>query len=165
MDGGYLRPALSVIANTFVAWLQFFEMFPRMRRAFLWKVFFQRPRVIQLLKPRVINLLDALKPNYLKFRLIVSRIDHLQQKAEPFVLGSESTLGRHFCVTEKGYIGWVSPAAREGDDVAMFYGTRFLFALRREDGGFRLMGDCYLQSLMRGEAAKSTCRAEVIRIL
>ena len=71
------------------------------------------------------------------------------------MLGFESTTARHFCITEKGYIGWVSAAAREGDDVAMLYGTRYLFMLSRGDGAFRLIGDFYLQGLMRGEAAKS----------
>ena len=62
-------------------------------------------------------------------------------------------------------MGWVSLAAREGDEVATFYGTRILYTLRREDKGFRLMGDCCLQGLMEGEAARLDCAEVDVRIV
>ncbi len=61
--------------------------------------------------------------------------------------------GRHFSIPGKGYMGWVQAAAREGDIVATFYGTRMLFVLRREGHGYRLLSDCYLQGFMEGETA------------
>ena len=78
-----------------------------------------------------------------------------EKDSRPF----ESALGRYpvgkrFCITAKGYIGWVSPAAQEGDMVAAFWGTRILFTLRPVEGGYRLTGDCYLQGLMEGEGLK-----------
>lgn len=62
---------------------------------------------------------------------------------------------RSFCITEKGYIGWVSIAAREGDLVVAFWGTRLLYTLRPMEGGYRFTGDCYLQELMEGEALRT----------
>ena len=58
--------------------------------------------------------------------------------------------GRRFCVTKARLCGWVTLAAREGDFVVALYGTRHLFTLRMVQGGFRLMGDCYLQGFMEG---------------
>lgn len=58
---------------------------------------------------------------------LISRSAPLPKKAESFeqAFGRYSG-GRRFCVTEQGYMGWVSLAAREGDEVATFYGTRIL---------------------------------------
>ncbi|KAG7009435.1 hypothetical protein G7Y79_00002g005500 [Physcia stellaris] len=61
-------------------------------------------------------------------------------------------LGRRFCVTEKGYIGWVSTTAQAGDEVVAFHGARLLFTVRSRDRGHELRGDCFLQGLMEGEA-------------
>lgn len=96
---------------------------------------------------------------------LAQRAAQLGKLVESIEQGYQNLARRRFCITQKGYIGWVSDAAREGDDVAMFYGTRILFTLRREDRGFRLISDCYLQGLMGGEPAKSARTAEDIRII
>ena len=62
--------------------------------------------------------------------------------------------GRNFCFTKKGYIVWVPAAVREGDVIATLYGTRFLFVLRSDLGGYTLKGDCFLRGLMGGEGLK-----------
>jgi hypothetical protein len=97
---------------------------------------------------------------------LISHLAPLPKKAESFeqAFGRYSG-GRRFCVTEQGYMGWVSLAAREGDEVATFYGTRILHTLRRENKGFRLTGDCYLQGLMEGEAASLDCPEADIQII
>lgn len=56
-------------------------------------------------------------------------------------------------------------AAREGDDVVMFYGAWVLYTLQRVDGDFKLVSDCYLQGLSTGEAAELAFPAEDIRII
>ncbi|KAL2043493.1 hypothetical protein N7G274_003800 [Stereocaulon virgatum] len=97
---------------------------------------------------------------------LISRCAPLPKKAESFEQAfGRYCGGRRFCVTEQGYMGWVSLAAREGDEVATFYGTRLLHTLRRESRGFRLTGDCYLQGLMEGEAATLDCPEADIRII
>jgi hypothetical protein len=58
--------------------------------------------------------------------------------------------GRKFCVTRRGYIGWVPLAAREGDVLCYFEGNMLPFVIRGcEEGGYRLVGDCYLHGMMR----------------
>ena len=59
----------------------------------------------------------------------------------------------------------MSLAAREGDEVATFYGTRILYTLRREDKGFRFMGNCCLQGLIEGEATRLDCVEVSVRIV
>ena len=83
-----------------------------------------------------------------------SNLQH-SKDARPFELASgKYSAARRFCVTQKGYIGWVSLAAQEGDDVVAFLGTRILFTLRQGEAGSKLTGDCYLQGLMEGEPLK-----------
>lgn len=96
----------------------------------------------------------ALDPNVIidigKFKLQRYK---LVERCGPFEqLFGKFTAGRRFCITERGYMGWVSLAAQEGDEIASLAGTNILFTLRRGETGFYLMGDCYLQDLMEGEA-------------
>ena len=101
----------------------------------------------------------------IKFRLNDSIIDEQPEfkesalqhtrDARPFELAfARCPAARRFCVTQKGYIGWVSLAAQEGDEVVALSGTRILFTLRQGEAGSRLTGDCYLQGLMEGEPLK-----------
>ena len=63
-----------------------------------------------------------------------ARLLQLTDECKPFEQAfGQYTICRRFCITEQGYIGWVSLAAREGDEVATFFGTRILFSLRREN--------------------------------
>ena len=83
-----------------------------------------------------------------------SALQH-SKDARPFELAlARYPAARRFCVTQKGYIGWVSLAAQEGDDVVAFSGTRILFTSRQGEAGSKLTGDCYLQGLMEGEPLK-----------
>jgi hypothetical protein len=60
--------------------------------------------------------------------------------------------GRRFCISHKGYIGWVHSACRPGDQICVFEGCRVLFAIRPQGDGYQLLGDCYLHGLMDGGA-------------
>ena len=72
---------------------------------------------------------------------LIPRLAPLPKEAESFERAiGQYTGGRRFCITEQGYMGWVSLVAREGDEVATFYGTRILYTLRREDKGFQAHG-------------------------
>ena len=62
--------------------------------------------------------------------------------------------GLRFCVTARGYLGWCSPAARPGDEIACFNGSAVLYTLRKKDENYVLIQNCYIQGLMRGEAFK-----------
>lgn len=62
-----------------------------------------------------------------------------------------------FCVTEKGYIGLCAESTEVGDKVAVVEGVSTPYILRKKDyhgeeGHFRLVGQCYLHGIMKGEA-------------
>lgn len=50
------------------------------------------------------------------------------------------------------YVGWVPKHAHEGDQICAFAGSRYPFVIRPCDGGFRLIGACYMHGIMEGEA-------------
>jgi hypothetical protein len=75
---------------------------------------------------------------------------------------SQASAGRRFCRTQRGYIGWVTHDAEEGDEVVVFNGCNVTYVVRpitsndqdrvvKEMEGYTLKGDCYLQGLMNGE--------------
>ena len=59
---------------------------------------------------------------------------------------------RRLCVTRKGYMGLVPNSAREGDSICVFIGAEVPFVLGRSGDEYRLVGDCYVHGIMKGEA-------------
>jgi hypothetical protein len=69
--------------------------------------------------------------------------------------------GRRFCVTDEGYVGLAPPGAQVGDLVCIVLGAQVPFLLREfheHDKEYtssislhRLVGECYIQGMMRGE--------------
>ena len=99
--------------------------------------------------------------------------EHLEQRRQDFQPYEShfqrACVGRRLCFTERGYIAWVSRNAKEGNEVAFVYGGHCPFVLRSPDSGQELqatsledplnpkrwlVGDCYVQGLMHGEAIK-----------
>jgi hypothetical protein len=62
--------------------------------------------------------------------------------------------GRKVCVSYDGYIGIVSMQTKENDWICIFHGMSVSFILREHEDGYTLVGDCYVQDLMQGEAFK-----------
>lgn len=62
---------------------------------------------------------------------------------------------RRFFITIKGYIGLAPPEAQVGDVVCIFLGARVPFILRRLGEYYMLVGECYTQGVMLGEAFTS----------
>lgn len=62
---------------------------------------------------------------------------------------------RNFVLTEWGRIGWVPKhCCRPGDPICVFRGAAVPHVLRRDGlDSFKLLGECYMHGLMRGEAA------------
>jgi hypothetical protein len=62
--------------------------------------------------------------------------------------------GRKLAITEGGDLGWVPRAAERGDMIAILQGSKLPFILRRGvyDGCWRLVGPCFIQGIMFGEA-------------
>jgi hypothetical protein len=100
-----------------------------------------------------------------------NRCDHGDPATDPsfgFTLTIPNTCDeRRFYMTESGYMGVGSPNAQPGDEVFVLKGSFVPFVLRRRDAvaaagftradgsnSFLLVGDCYLQGVMDGEAVQ-----------
>lgn len=61
---------------------------------------------------------------------------------------------RRFGRTPNGRIGWMPLVAEEGDYICVFDGMEFPYAVRQRQGSgdYVLVGDCFIPSLMNGEA-------------
>jgi hypothetical protein len=60
-----------------------------------------------------------------------------------------------FCVTKRGYVGFVPHDTKPGDEICVFYGGAVPFVLRRALGSkslYKLIGECYIHGIMYGEA-------------
>ena len=100
----------------------------------------------------------------------LKQLEQCRQKFLPYEGNMTMFIGgRRLCLTENSHIAWISRNVREGDEVAFIYGSRVPFILRSPDADHdldknatedplkpkRLMvGDCYVQGLMRGEPIK-----------
>lgn len=63
-------------------------------------------------------------------------------------------LRRKFFRTVAGHIGIGPAALSEGDVLVMFRGGRMIYALRETDGGWLLVGECYVHGFMKGELGR-----------
>lgn len=63
--------------------------------------------------------------------------------------------GRRLITTEKGYIGLAPAASKKGDEVCILFGCSTPVILRPlNEGGYELIGECYVHGIMEGEALK-----------
>ena len=60
--------------------------------------------------------------------------------------------GLTFFSVSQGWHGTASGATEPGDVVAILFGSRVPFILRKHNSGYRLVSNCYVQGLMDGEA-------------
>ncbi|KAH7073491.1 hypothetical protein BKA63DRAFT_514224 [Paraphoma chrysanthemicola] len=63
--------------------------------------------------------------------------------------------GRSFFISTLGKFGLCFPSAQIGDEIWIVAGSRVPLVLRRSQKGHRLVGECYLDGAMSGEAATS----------
>lgn len=59
---------------------------------------------------------------------------------------------RRFFITSRGFLGLAPPEAQVGDIVCVFLGARVPYILRKDEDFFKLVGECYVQLIMLGEA-------------
>lgn len=72
---------------------------------------------------------------------------------------------KNFCLTERGYIGWCPKAVGPGERLYVLTGSCMPFAFRRRDGGFQLLGACYICGWMNGQAERQIHSEEEIMII
>ncbi|KAK3385530.1 hypothetical protein B0H63DRAFT_473086 [Podospora didyma] len=63
----------------------------------------------------------------------------------------QTQMDRCFICTEDGRMGWGPMCARPGDEVVILLGGSFPFVLRLKGQHYELIGDAYVQGVMRGE--------------
>jgi Heterokaryon incompatibility protein (HET) len=71
------------------------------------------------------------------------------------LLHREATMGRAFFITDQ-YVGLGPIGCQKGDKIAIIFGCSTPFILREEAGAYELIGDSYVQGLMKGEAMEMT---------
>lgn len=63
--------------------------------------------------------------------------------------------GRQLCITNRGYLGYVSSESQIGDKICILFGSAAPYILRKsKEGFFMLVGECYIHGIMDGEAMK-----------
>ena len=84
-----------------------------------------------------------------------------------------STWNRRFFISEKGYIGLAPSNAAPGDKIAVLFGGKVPYVLRRNepassgtsDTTWTFLGDSYVHGIMDGEVIESLERGEVMKEL
>lgn len=75
--------------------------------------------------------------------------------SQAIVLYLERMFHGRFGRTRDGKIGWMPLVAEEGDQICVFDGMEFPYAIRQKEGpggNYMLVGECYISTLMNGEA-------------
>lgn len=62
--------------------------------------------------------------------------------------------GRKFFCTKEGYFGLGPQSLMEGDLCCVLFGAKVPFVLREVEGSYVLVGKCYIQGIMHGEAVE-----------
>jgi len=65
-----------------------------------------------------------------------------------------SSTGRRFGVSTTGNFISVPPLAKNGDKLYVLLGCNFPVVLREEKGGWKFVGECYIDGYMKGEALR-----------
>ena len=101
--------------------------------------------------------------------VVAPEIRELAQDGDAFTWSHEATLVtryRKFAVTRGGYFVMGPDGMEEGDAVVVLYGGRTPFVMREVEGGWVLLGECYVHGLMDGEALRENgVEEEVFTIL
>ena len=99
--------------------------------------------------------------SYTAFRKHITNPDdvatntHYEDKADAHKVYAEclqeTLAGWKFAITKRGFAGVVPHLSHVGDSVAIMKGGCVPFVVRRSDERSRLVGECYVHGIMRGE--------------
>lgn len=67
---------------------------------------------------------------------------------------------RRLVTTQTGFLGLVPEETQQGDVIAVMYGCNFPVVLRPDGDRFKVVGECYVDGLMSGEAMEAKDRGE-----
>ncbi|KAH6692132.1 hypothetical protein BKA61DRAFT_282576 [Leptodontidium sp. MPI-SDFR-AT-0119] len=93
---------------------------------------------------------------------IKKRKEELEQRTLPFLKSLlKAQAGRRTCITQNGYLACVPDSCIEGDEIAIFFGHKLPYIVRKtgdpdENGKerYRLVGHAYVHGIMDGELAE-----------
>jgi hypothetical protein len=71
------------------------------------------------------------------------------------------SMGRKFCISRKGSTAWVPRDTKLSDVMCFLAGCSVPFVIRQEGNSFRLLGDCYLHSMMCDDSITFTCKTRL----
>ena len=89
-------------------------------------------------------------PNTSLFRQVL----HPKNLTDMLARMSSLLLHRRVCVSVDGYIGIAPKETEENDWICVLNGVPVPFIIREHENGYTLVGDCYVQGIMRGEAVQ-----------
>ena len=97
---------------------------------------------------------------------IMKRVNEIAAATKSYIRAFDTfSKGRYFCVTKRGYLGWVPEAAQVGDLVYAVRWCRIPYLLRRLGSAYTLVGDSYIHEHMSGETLMTLWKsAEPIKI-
>jgi hypothetical protein len=134
----------------------------------LWSSSFSTVNELRRIQAETLPGLGFFQRTYLSMKFVyhASKLSVQAVRGDAFNVAFRAhAAGRKFCATEEGYIGCVPFAARQGDLVCYFEENTLPFVIREcEDGGYRLIGDCYLHGLMRGPGQAAVMRTGRIEL-
>jgi hypothetical protein len=90
-------------------------------------------------------------------------VDQAQQR-EFEVSFSQWSQGRKFCITTRGYMGWVPTLTESSDRLVLLRGYRIPFAMRPWGNGWKILGDCYLHGAMEGALTDPEIAASMLKV-
>ena len=80
-------------------------------------------------------------------------VDFRNSGPEVYTVSWQHGHNRSFIIAEEGYVGMAPQTAHPGDFIVVFLGCQSPIVLRpRGDGGYLVVGEAYVHSLMTGEA-------------
>lgn len=92
------------------------------------------------------------QPEYERLRRLVG--NHIKSPTFSSDLQT-SCLGRKLFCTRDGYVGIGDVTLKKGDLVCIFLGGDVPFILRKSQGKYRFVGECYVHGIMHGESLES----------
>ena len=100
--------------------------------------------------------LDSRLSDYATGRVGLSDDEEIRSEQLRYVRYATGITSSRYMQSKKGYVGWTSPHAQEGDVLCVFAGSRCPFLARRVEGKdeYRIIGDTYAHGLMSGEALR-----------
>lgn len=97
-----------------------------------------------------ISTLNSSDHSFLNYSIVNQ---HKHSATKFMIRFTDAAADRQFCITERGFIGWVPAGTQPGDLICIFYGGKYPYVLRPAgETYYSFIGECYVHGVMHGEA-------------